>query len=228
MSSTRRRKKNSESNANFPTPRWAVKRFLEKWELLRRIDLKLWLEPCAGDGTIIDTLNNYYSQDIVWTAIDIRDTTPALQSIGLGSNEIIISDFFECSQLDGRLFDVAIFNPPFHLTIDFIMHCRTIARYIAVFQSLNFLGSSDRNPWLIADIPDVYVIPDRVSHTGDGNTDSVYSAWYVWDSKKHSTPRSLQILPCTSLSERKAEQNRIKRLIDEREIILDSMFDSID
>lgn len=227
MSSTRRRKANSESPANYPTPRWAVERFLEEWIELERAG-ENWIEPAAGDGTIIDMVNKHRGNETVWTAVDIRDTTPALQEIGLGPEEIVIGDFFELifTKLRARRWDVAILNPPFHLTLDFVMRCRGIAEYVAVFQSLNFLGSEDRNDWIIRDVPDVYVIPDRVSHTGDGKTDSVYSAWQVWGPRARDHSR-LQVLQCTPLEERRKEQHRIARLRDERAITLDSMFNTI-
>lgn len=226
MSSTRRRKSNSQSNANYPTPRWCIERFLE--EHIDKFDAgDNWIEPAAGDGTIIDMVNRY-RDGIVWTAIDIRDTTPALQSIGLSLEEIHIGDFFKLlhSDLRARRWDVAILNPPFHLTLDFVMRCRGIAQYVVIFQSLNFLGSEERNKWIQSDVPDIYVIPDRVSHTGDGKTDSVYSAWQVWGPRPQAGGE-LYVLPCTPLEERRREQARIKRLRDEKAITLDSMFDRI-
>lgn len=232
MSSTRRKKHNSETPANYPTPIWAVQRFFEAWNEFYDMDLlgDRWLEPAVGDGTIIDVVNrmNTSETEIIWTAVDIRDTTPALQSIGLSQDEILIGDFFKLleTKLRAKRWDVAIFNPPFHLSFDFVMRCRAFAKTVIVFQSLNFLGSSERNDWIQYDVPDTYVIPDRVSHTGDGKTDSVYSAWYVWDGAPR-TEGKFKVLPCTELSVRKVEQIRAKRLRDERAITLDSMIDVI-
>jgi hypothetical protein len=233
MSSTRKRKHGAHSVANYPTPAWAVQRFVEAWDDFYDLDElgDRWLEPVVGDGTIVDVINkmNRSTTEILWTTVDIRDTTAALQAIGLSYDEILIGNFFDLleTELRARRWDVAIFNPPFHLSFDFVMRCRAFAKTVVVFQSLNFLGSSDRNEWIRYDVPDTYVIPDRVSHTGDGKTDSVYSAWYVWDGAPKQEGK-FKVLQCTDLDIRKREQERARRLRDERAITLDSMIDVIE
>jgi hypothetical protein len=207
---------------NFPTPKWAVRRLLEKLDISEYGDR--WLEPSAGDGTIIDIVNSY-RDDIKWLAVDIRDTTFYLQMIGLSRSEIVISDFFD---LDFTYrFDVAILNPPFRHGVDFIRRCRDISNYIIAFQSLNFLGSRDRNTWLIDDCPDVYVLPDRASHTGSSSSDTVYSAWYVWGPCRRRYG-DIHVLDLTSLIEKKDSNLRIKDITDDRINVIRSMTDVID
>lgn len=49
---------------------------------------------------------------------------------------------------------------------------------------LNFLGSKKRCKWLQADMPDVYVLPNRPDFTGDGGDATEY-AWFVWYSEEY-------------------------------------------
>jgi hypothetical protein len=222
LSSTRRKKRDGESD-NYPTPRWPIERFFEVWPHLHSPGVgNRWLEPAAGDGAIIEVANRF-RDDLVWDAIELRDTTPALQSVGLSPSEILISDFFDVDFGD-QLYDVAIFNPPFRLVMEFVETCRPLAKTMILFQTLNFMGSGDRNDWIMGDVPDCYVIPDRVSHTGDGHTDSVYSCWYVWGPAKQSEGK-IKILPCTPKEERAACREKVLAARDERLITLDALFE---
>ena len=67
MSSTKRGGQRSPAD-NYPTPPWCVYRFLEKGPELPG---GLWYEPCAGDGSIIRSVNDRRS-DVNWAATEIR------------------------------------------------------------------------------------------------------------------------------------------------------------
>lgn len=218
MSSSSRKKRSDPDN--FPTPVWALRRFLERFDISELGNS--WLEPSAGDGSIIETVDEF-KVDLSWLAIELRDTRADLQALGLSDSQIIIDDFF-C--IEPGPFDVAILNPPFKLGIEFVMKCRCHADYVIVFQTLNFLGSSKRNEWLRGDFPDIYVIPDRVAHKGTSRSDSVYSAWYVWGPEKKSSGETI-LLECTSKQERVACYSRLRRATNERDVTLRSMLEVI-
>jgi hypothetical protein len=219
------RNRNSNSIDDYPTPAWVTKSFIEAWQLFDQMGPE-WLEPSVGDGHIIQAVNEFRS-DIRWLAIDIRDTRESLENLGLEEDDIIMNqDFFELKFY--KHFDVAILNPPFSRGIEFVKKCRQISDYMIVYQTLNFLGSEKRNRWLREDCPDIYVIPDRVSHVGHGKSDAIYSAWYVWTPERKHTGEFM-ILETTSDKERKACYDKISKKVDVNKTkLLADMFDDED
>lgn len=220
MSSTRNR--NRSGNDNYPTPTWAVRRFLEAKDLSAYAGGN-WLEPSVGEGSIVQVVNEYVD-GVQWNVHDIRDIRPYMLACEVPEKRVQIGDFTENTYAD-KMFDVAIMNPPFGLTGAFISECLRVAEVVICFQSLNFLGSADRNGWVRRNTPTAYVLPDRVSHSGDGKADSVYPAWYVWercDSDSHAG--ELHVLPVTPLAERNRDRFRVKRARDGRRNALDSLF----
>lgn len=206
MSSTHRKNEPKNLVDNYPTPHWVVRRFLEYFVPLNSFGPR-WIDPAAGDGSIIKVIKNWCF-DIKWTAVEIRDTKADLLSLGLDTNSIFIADFFDLD-FEHR-FDVAIMNPPFSQYFDFICRCREIADWVISFQTVNMLGSTHRHAWIQNDVPDMYVLPDRVSHINKGKTDSVYSAWYVWTPERR-TKGNYVILDLTPIEERKFCYSRLEK-----------------
>jgi len=225
MSSTRKGARKSGAD-NYPTPEWAIARFLEEWQGIEDVGPR-WLEPAVGDGVIAELVDRY-RKGIEWTTCDIRDTTPALKRLGLGHDHHV-GDFFDLPAFDpdaGNRWDCAIFNPPFRLTMEFIQRCLKLAPVVVAMQRVNYLGTADRNEWFRDNLPDVYVIPDRVSYTGDGSTDSVENAWHVWGPHPKVAVSELHLLKTTPLEERRRGRRRIVRSRDEKEVALDALFES--
>ncbi len=232
MSRTQRKEKDIHAD-NYPTAEWSIERFLEKWVDLPKMGTGKWCEPCVGDGVIIEVVDRIHP-GVDWTVCDIRDTSPALNKIGLTDDQITIGDFLEWPIVSGprekpgsgepKPFDVIIMNPPFRFTHEFVNHARKLAHYVVCFQSLNFMGSEDRNDWILAHVPDAYVLPDRVSHSGDGKTDAVYSAWYVWGPTSDAEPGLLIPLECTPNEVRRADMARSLFARDETSVALDALF----
>ena len=75
-------------------------------------------------------------------------------------------------------------NPPFNLAMDFIKKSLEDVEengYVIMLLRLNFLGSRERNEWLKNNMPfEIYVHAKRMSFTGDGKTDSIEYAHFVW------------------------------------------------
>jgi len=148
-------------NDSYPTPRWAVRRFLEA--ATATLPRGTWLEPCAGAGVIVEEIDGYADKLI---AIEID---PSFQKqLGLvlkraGSKAgPMIGDYL---QIPSKV-DVIITNPPFSLGFEVAKKAVTEARHVALLLRLNFLGSgtkSGRSDWLRANPPDVYVLPNRPS-----------------------------------------------------------------
>ena len=209
---------------NYPTPEWAIKRFLEAWSGIGEIGNR-WLEPAVGDGVITETVDKYV-KGIEWTTCDIRDTSPSLRRLGLDDHHT--GDFFRLPEFQPGArpkWDCAILNPPFRLTMEFIVRCLALDQVVPVMQLMSYMGTEDRNAWFVDHMPDLYVIPNRVSYTGDGKTDSVESAWHVWGPHPHVGVSELRLLNDTPLAERKRGRRRVVRARDEMETALDALMD---
>lgn len=225
MSATRRGRRKSGAD-NFPTPEWTIERFLEEWDDLHTVGTR-WLEPCAGDGVIIDVVNRV-RPGIDWTACDIRDSTHGRLTRALGGKAPTIGDFFELFkryQAEGRRFDVAIMNPPFRLTLEFILACLELADVVVCLQRMNYCGSEDRNEFFRANMPNLYVVPNRVSFTGDGNADAGEAhAWHVWGPDTAETHGLIRALAHTPKDARKSSYRRIVAARNDRDTTLDDLF----
>jgi len=182
----------------YPTPSWCVARLLDVLPLPGGA----WLEPSAGDGAIIRAVNARRA-DVDWIAIEARPECEApLRAAGA---DTFIADFLGPEvgwPGRTRFFDVAILNPPFTHAQAFIDRCKALGSYVVALERLNFLEGEERCDWLRADAPDVYVLPNRPSFTGEG-TDSIAYAWFVWTPERSRAAGTLRVLPLTTAAERR-------------------------
>ena len=184
----------------YPTPAWCIWRLLDALSLPCRCT---WLEPAAGDGAIVRAVNAVVP-DLDWVAVDIRpECEEPLRAAGA---ELTIGSFLDLPmswQATRGVFDVAILNPPFTLAQQFIERCKGMARWVVALERLNFLEGDERCEWLRADPPDVYVLPNRPSFTGEG-TDATAYAWLVWPPERGRAHGKVQILATTHTDDRRA------------------------
>jgi len=177
MSATGRGPRRGGPDDCFPTPAWVVDRLLEAWAP-RPGTL---LEPAAGDGALIAAVNAKIG-DRDWLAVECRATAvSALRSVGAAT---LIADFLTWEPKADGVDDVSavITNPPFSRVEEFIRHADEIcpAADLAFLVRLGFLASKARLAlWTDVGMPDVYVLPNRPSFTGDGSTDASDYAWIV-------------------------------------------------
>lgn len=207
MSSTKRGGQKSEADF-YPTPAWCTRRLLERL----RLPEGDWLEPGAGDGALIRAVSEK-RQDIRWTALELREEcAPRLKLPSV--KDIIITDKFvepgvpeEKKPLYGRLFDVAFGNPPFSLAMPFIHESLRYCDNVVFLLRLNYMGSEERNAWMKDHMPDIYILPNRPSFRGDGQTDSIEYAWYHWNKNNlRRTDGKVTLLGLTSAKERKQDR----------------------
>lgn len=179
----------------YTTPSWCVRRLLEAW----RPSAGLWVEPSAGNGAIIRAVNAM-KPGIEWRALEIREeereTLEALCPTQIGN-------FLRDSELDLDA-EVVLGNPPYALAWEFIQRAREVYPHAQVCYLLRlaFAASADRCSFMRAHPPDVYVLPDRPSFTGDGG-DSADYAWFVWPREVRAA--RFQVLQTTPLAERKLD-----------------------
>lgn len=226
MSSTNRGGKRNESDF-YSTPPWCVDRFLEQMAEQRSLGDVLpggrWLEPCAGSGAIISTVNAARS-DITWCAAELREEmapliNPLVTQAYYGDFLAMPDDFF-----GPPLFDVIITNPPFRLAFEFVQKSMRMAKYTVMLLRLNFLGSEKRAEFMRSCPPDINTLPNRpmfsLNKEGKPGTDSPEYAWMVWphaDSAQRSHGKNV-ILRTTPADVRRAwaadlrEQARLLRV----------------
>lgn len=98
---------------------------------------------------------------------------------------------------------VSINNPPFSLAMEFIEKTLPCATFVIHLLRLNFLGTSQRNVFFRANMPDIYVVPDRISFTGDGKADSIEYAWFVFGPERCRRTGKIEVLDHTPLEQRR-------------------------
>ena len=217
MSSKGRKKKDVAEGESeyYPTPGWCVHRFIERASFLPK---GKWFEPCAGNGDIINAVNEK-KQMIYWHANEIRPACePSLRKL---ANQVVISNFLGWDPKATPRFDVIITNPPFSLAMAVLQLGLQMADYVALLLRLNYVGSTDRTPFFKEFMPDIYVIPERPSFDGKG-ADSIEYAWFLWgqpEERKRSRG-FIEVLDNTPLAIRKANKPLDFRTPDELQMPL--------
>lgn len=233
MSSTNRGGQRSEADF-YATPPWVTHRLLDEFEFHDPLHVVSggwpnlpggrWLEPCAGDGEIIRTVNSRRS-DIVWSINELRsEMRPVLE--GLPHEELVIGNALglELEQFGGKKFDVAITNPPFRLAMPIVQKCMKLAKMTVMLLRLNFWGSDDRRDFMAAFPPQTLVIPNRpmfgLNKDGKPGTDSPEYAWMIWhdpdyyieaEKRGRRVSAEIRVLRKTPFDERKAWTEHLKK-----------------
>jgi hypothetical protein len=167
MSATKRSDVRHE-NDFYATPAWCVRALLAEVP----IPDGLWLDPCAGEGAIIEA-----SGRDRWHAIELREE--CREKLYRACPRITISDFLSMPNPTPGGYAAIVTNPPYSLAEAFVRKSLEIAPVVAMLLRLNWLGSMKRAAFLRENQPSVYVLPRRPSFTG-GGTDSCEYAWFVW------------------------------------------------
>lgn len=190
----------------YDTPTWAIRRFLETGFIKPGMSL---LEPCAGDGSIIHTTNEWFAQrgeePVDWAAYEIRSKCKKELKRQDHVSQLTIGSFLSrCDEIGFREFDVAFTNPPFAHALDFVKACWSRSKYVVFLLRVNFIATERRYEWMHRHVPDVYLLPNRPSFRVEGGTDSQEYAWLVWDTSIDGRRRgAFQVLKTTALAERK-------------------------
>ena len=162
----------------YATPQWCVE------ILLAHCDLPAgeWLEPCAGEGAIIDAVNDCRS-DVQWSAGEIQPQfMGVLQS---KARTVVIGDFRDSAK---KLLEwyphpaVIITNPPYYMAHDIVtsaIRFTDFSTIVAMLLPLTYLASRGRSQFLRFNVPDVYILSQRPEFVGGGTAPTDY-AWMVW------------------------------------------------
>lgn len=175
MSATHRTKEDKPSGENWETPHWVVRRLLEELFL----PTGLWVEPCAGNGRIIQAVEEDRPRQITWHAVENRaECANSLRNLGIKLVMHCPVDFLAqwnpraIAKKLGRnvtsgekYFDVAITNPPFSKALEVAQKCLAIADHVVILQRNNWTGggtNNGKNDFFRSMPPDLLCLPDRV------------------------------------------------------------------
>lgn len=194
MSSTNR-KNAAERHVSdyYVTPVYEVERFLIA---LNNVDKSVMecnsILDCSAGG---DSVNNVMSYPTaihnltgkVIDTIDIREDSPSLYK----------GDYlkFDCKEN----YDMVISNPPFNLALEFIQKALDDVKeggWVIMLLRLNFLEGISRKEVLWDNIMPKYIFvhSKRMSFTGDGKTDSIAYAHYVFKKDHKDKFASIMII----------------------------------
>jgi len=155
-------------NDFYPTPKWATEVLLKYID----IDNKHILEPCVGNGDISNVLSNH-TLNLITNDIDETRLAHTYE-------DATKEDLFK-----NNIIDWTITNPPFSHALPIVQNAWKYSEYgVAMLLRLSFLEPTyDRQDWLHYNPPHKIIVLPRISFTGDGKTDSVTCAWFIWYKK---------------------------------------------
>jgi hypothetical protein len=200
-------------NDVYLTPRWCVDRLIDAWvpSIAVATGEKVCLEPCVGSGNIVRAFNRQYAA-ARWEAWDISLDSTKLKNCGANTfwhGDFICAD----SEAGPPFYDMAdhvglvLTNPPYTLAQQFVRRARHWCPNadLMFLLRLGFLASEKRVKFYAEmGTPDIYVLPNRPSFTGDGRTDGADYGWFHWRAGEHREIGRLHILGLTPEEERNA------------------------
>jgi hypothetical protein len=157
-------------NDAYYTPTNAIEHLLSNYEIMGRI-----YEPCAGDGAISKVLKS--------NGFDIRTNDLYVDEHDYKQDA---RDFIPSSLHPGLDIQWTITNPPFNQFMPILENCYKLSNFgVVMLLRLSALEPCyDRWEFMNKHLTGLICIP-RISFTGDGKTDSVATAWFIFDKYAH-------------------------------------------
>lgn len=180
-------KNNRVENDFYVTNPKAVEMLLKKYDIFGR-DI---LEPCVGNGMIVEAVNNFYTNKRNFTCIDIIDRNYP---------NTIVQDFLTWNT--DKKFDAIITNPPYSLATEFIYKSLSLLDtdgQIAMFLKIQFLEGMKRKALFEKYPPKyIYVFRNRMATWNNGNeldpdtgkkwATTMCHAWFIWEKDSKTEP----------------------------------------
>lgn len=159
------------------TAEWPIPTLLANWDIPRDC---VTFECCDGQGNLSNELEKQGFIDILRG--DITNT----------------SSYFDATSEDQWHNVQPVFtitNPPFNLAHRIVPLAYEYSQAgIAILLRLSYLEPCiNRAEWLAEHPISKLIIMPRISFTGDGDTDKVTTAWFVWD--KRSDKQEIIVVP---------------------------------
>jgi len=155
-------------NDFYPTPAWATQALLQRFHLPAGSQV---FEPCAGALDMATVLRDHHY---------VTTNDPDLTRATMYHRDARDGKFWDQF---GR-WDAIVTNPPFVIASDILRQALDHSDHVAFLLRLTFLEPCEGRERLLVETPPrrLIVLP-RISFTGDGGTDSVTCAWFVWSSR---------------------------------------------
>lgn len=190
----------------YETPKFCVDRLLDRlW-----LPSGHWLEPSAGSGAIIRAVNAHLHYQplhgrprVTWEAVELNDFYEEALDPLCGTALTIGANFLDPGFFPDNAFATVIGNPPYSLAEAFVRACLPLSPHVVMLLRLNFLESKSRASFFAAEMPDVYVLPNRPSFTGKG-TDRTGYGWFHWGPDRGRKSGRVEVLAEMPISERRA------------------------
>lgn len=165
------------------TPPWQTAALLKRFPIEGSV-----FEPCAGDLSIVRVLSESAPrvQGIYTNDIDPdRKTNHHLDAARQDSWE----KFPQC--------DYVITNPPFNKALDIARYgFFTFRKAMVLLLRISFMEPTQaRQLWLMSHPPHAMIVLPRWSYKGNGSTDSVTTAWFIWQRGKSDFSEPIQVVP---------------------------------
>lgn len=168
----------------YPTPRWATETLLAELPELAHARA---LECCSGQGDLSEPLKRSGA------AVITNDVNPHVDA----DFHLNARDPHAWKSLPAV--DYVVTNPPFAEAMEILRHAYAHANVgVAFLLRLSFAEpTEERGIWLAEQpISRLIVIP-RISFTGDGKTDNVTTAWFVWHKPARLHQGGITVIPKT-------------------------------
>ena len=162
----------------YPTPAWMT-RALCRRELLHGV-----LEPCVGDGSIVRALcGPALADDFAPDVVATNDVNPAWAA----DHHLDATARVTWVKLCPRPYRAGcpywvVTNPPFNLADEIVPLAIEHAPCVAMLLRLSWLEPTEaRARFLEQHPPTRLIVMPRHDFRGNGSTDSVTSAWFIWN-----------------------------------------------
>jgi len=151
----------------YPTPAWMTHALIKRYCVLDVV------EPCSGYDAIADVLRDVNGTDVVTS--DLNPATPAHWHLDATQEDT-------WAQLAASQMRWCVTNPPFNQADQIVPLAVKYYQHVAMMLRLSWLEPTEaRARFLDEHPPDGLIVLPRHGWRGSGSTDSVTSAWFVWD-----------------------------------------------
>lgn len=157
--------------------------------LVDRVDIRGFvLECCVGNGDIARELQGSDGRPRHLVLTNDLDTKRPAEQHG---------DATDRHWWDEQTVNWVVTNPPFNVAPKIVpLAVEKAFNGVAMLLRLSYLEPcAGRMRWLAEHPPTKQIVLPRISFTGDGKTDSVTCAWFVWE--RGAVGQSIEIVPPT-------------------------------
>lgn len=182
----------------YPTPAWMTLALIKRVPVCGYV-----LEPCSGQNAIANVIRGRAGVLYVETN-DLDPTAPAMTH-----QDAARPAYWQAlaARTHNRV-DIGITNVPFVLADAIVPQAvRTLSVFATVLR-LSWLEPTEaRGEWLQENPPTRVIVMPRHDFKGNGKTDSVTSAWFVWEC--YGTSRGVDIVSKAERDHWKTQANAV-------------------